>query len=58
MFNESEREVGWVEVYGRSRGAEGRLRGFNLSVSEEEDGAAAFVAQRRNGSRSGWQIQF
>ena len=35
----------------KSRSTKKRLRG--LSVREEEDEAAAFVAQRRNGSRSG-----
>ena len=61
MFSgkQRKRRVQLVGVSGTSRSTERCLREFNLSVSDEEnDGAAAFVTQRRNGASSGWQIHF
>ena len=55
MFSgkQKKRRVQLGEVSRTSRSTEGCLRGFSLSLSDEEDdGAAAFVTQRTNGTGS------
>jgi hypothetical protein len=60
MFSgkQKKRCVQLVGVSGTSRRMGGRSRGFVLNGPEEDHGAAAFVAQRGDGSGSGWQLHF